>query len=341
VNNYYIAAIWLALAPLVFAVVTVVTLVLLPRTLRFVIARFGHRVSEPEVKFLFVVLLGLGGLATAAGSEALAGEDASIIHRRARLAAGDDGRATPTSRLSSMFPLSFRRFRYALPMLGAATLASVAAAAVAGAATPPTAASVISATKTAVSKVSGVHIVDLSTSDKTTSTVVVDLGKTNGVEQITTGKGHVTITVTAKDAYVQGNSTGMTKIMGLTAAQEKTVGLKAVEMKAGSTPYDSFKASLTTSALASFLPVAKGTTLLPLVSGSGHYVLKWSTKATSTTPAVVSELIISSASDSLPETETVTATTGGGKTTFSKWGETVNPSVPSGSSIVAYAKVFG
>jgi Kef-type K+ transport system membrane component KefB len=31
----------------------------------------GHRVSEPEIKFLFLVLLGLGGLATAAGSEAV------------------------------------------------------------------------------------------------------------------------------------------------------------------------------------------------------------------------------------------------------------------------------
>jgi Kef-type K+ transport system membrane component KefB len=36
-----------------------------------VIAVAGHRISEPEVKFLFVVLLALGGLATAAGSEAV------------------------------------------------------------------------------------------------------------------------------------------------------------------------------------------------------------------------------------------------------------------------------
>ena len=35
------------------------------------IGHFDHRVSEPEVKFLLVVLFGLGGLATAAGSEAV------------------------------------------------------------------------------------------------------------------------------------------------------------------------------------------------------------------------------------------------------------------------------
>jgi Kef-type K+ transport system membrane component KefB len=56
---------------LIFAAVTCATLFGLPRALRYVIARFGHRVSEPEVKFIFVVLLALGGLATAAGSEAV------------------------------------------------------------------------------------------------------------------------------------------------------------------------------------------------------------------------------------------------------------------------------
>ncbi len=56
---------------LVFVAVTVVTLWVLPRATRYVIDRFGHRVSEPEVKFLLVVLFGLGGLATAAGSEAV------------------------------------------------------------------------------------------------------------------------------------------------------------------------------------------------------------------------------------------------------------------------------
>jgi len=56
---------------LVFVLVTTAALVVLPWALRFVIAHVGHRISEPEVKFLFVVLLALGGLATAAGSEAV------------------------------------------------------------------------------------------------------------------------------------------------------------------------------------------------------------------------------------------------------------------------------
>jgi Kef-type K+ transport system membrane component KefB len=56
---------------LVFVLVTALSLAALPRVLRFVITKFGHRVSEPEIKFLFAVLLALGGLATVAGSEAV------------------------------------------------------------------------------------------------------------------------------------------------------------------------------------------------------------------------------------------------------------------------------
>ncbi len=48
-----------------------VTVLLLPRLVRLAITRFGHRVSEPEIKLLLVVLFALGGLATQAGSEAV------------------------------------------------------------------------------------------------------------------------------------------------------------------------------------------------------------------------------------------------------------------------------
>jgi Kef-type K+ transport system membrane component KefB len=59
--------------PLLLAVVaiTAVALVLAPRLLRLLIARVNGRVSEPEVKLVFVLLLGLGGLAQVAGSEAV------------------------------------------------------------------------------------------------------------------------------------------------------------------------------------------------------------------------------------------------------------------------------
>ncbi|HZT09205.1 MAG TPA: cation:proton antiporter [Chloroflexota bacterium] len=88
---------WMAL----FAVVTVLVLLILPRVMRLVSARLGARVSEPEVKFLFLTLFGLGALASAAKSEAVlpaylvglvvAGvfvNDKTLVHRLRSIAFG-------------------------------------------------------------------------------------------------------------------------------------------------------------------------------------------------------------------------------------------------------------
>jgi Kef-type K+ transport system membrane component KefB len=58
---------WLAL----FGGVTAAALWTLPRFAPWFFTRVGHRVSEPETKFIAFILLGLGGLATVAGSEAV------------------------------------------------------------------------------------------------------------------------------------------------------------------------------------------------------------------------------------------------------------------------------
>ncbi|MGH7748000.1 MAG: cation:proton antiporter, partial [Candidatus Dormibacteria bacterium] len=54
-----------------FAIATVLALLILPQSLRFVIRVLGHAMSEPEVKFIFLLLFGLGAMATAAKSEAV------------------------------------------------------------------------------------------------------------------------------------------------------------------------------------------------------------------------------------------------------------------------------
>jgi Kef-type K+ transport system membrane component KefB len=56
---------------LLFAVVTGLMLWLLPRSATWFFARLGSRISEPETKFILLVLFALGALATAAGSEAV------------------------------------------------------------------------------------------------------------------------------------------------------------------------------------------------------------------------------------------------------------------------------
>ncbi len=54
-----------------FVAVLLVSLAFLPRWTRFFVTSLGSRVSEPEIKFLFLMLFLLGGLATTARSEAV------------------------------------------------------------------------------------------------------------------------------------------------------------------------------------------------------------------------------------------------------------------------------
>jgi Kef-type K+ transport system membrane component KefB len=54
-----------------FVVATAIALIGTAPGLRWIMRAYGHRVSEPELKFVFLILLALGGLATAAGSEAV------------------------------------------------------------------------------------------------------------------------------------------------------------------------------------------------------------------------------------------------------------------------------
>ncbi len=55
----------------IFVVVTAVVLVFMPAICRRVFAWWGGRVSEPEIKFIFLVLCGLGALSVTARSEAV------------------------------------------------------------------------------------------------------------------------------------------------------------------------------------------------------------------------------------------------------------------------------
>lgn len=55
----------------VFVVVTAAAMWVMPALTRMLLRTVGGRVSEPEIKFLFLVLFGLGGLASSARSEAV------------------------------------------------------------------------------------------------------------------------------------------------------------------------------------------------------------------------------------------------------------------------------
>jgi hypothetical protein len=223
--------------------------------------------------------------------------------------------------------------------LGTTAALSVAPLVATAATTGPSAASVLKVVHAAMATERGVHIVVRSRSATTRNSVVADLGRTSGSETFTSGTATVSISVTPTYAYLRGNASGLVRLVGLTSSEQKKVGTKSISMKAGTSPYVSFKSNLTVSAFSAFLPTQKDVRLSRGTHGA--YVLTWTTKATSTTTRTTSVLTLSAGSKPLPQRETVSSSSGSGTTYFSRWGESVKSSTPTGSLIPYTAVVKG
>jgi len=191
-----------------------------------------------------------------------------------------------------------------------------------------------------MAKQTGVHLVDSSKSGSSSALAIVDFGTKSGDETLSEGKARLTLKLSPTYAYLSGNTSGLTTIFGLTAAQAKKVGKDWISVKAGTSEYAAFKSGLTISSLAGVLPATKGTTLSTTVTDGVHlYVLKWTTAATSSAPKLSNTMTISAAGATLPVEEITTASSGSSTTKFSRWGEHVAVSAPPVASTISYSKV--
>ncbi len=222
--------------------------------------------------------------------------------------------------------------------LGATVSVSVAPLVAQATTKGPSATSVLKAVRAIMAKERGVHIVVRSKSATTRNSVVADLGLTSGSETFTSGKAKVSILVTPTYAYLRGNASGLMTLVGLTASEQKLVGTKSIAMKAGTSPYVSFRSNLTVGAFTAFLPTQKNVRLTR--GARGAYVLSWTTKATSTTTRTTSVLTMSRGARPLPLREVVSSSSGSGTTYFSKWGESVKRSKPPAGSLIPYTSVI-
>ena len=89
-----------------------------------------------------------------------------------------------------------------------------------------TSGSVLTSTTAAIAQQTGVHVVFRANtgSSATPEKIVADVGVTTGQETVSEGQSHLVVRVTPGYAYVSGDSSGLTTIFGLTAAQAKKVG---------------------------------------------------------------------------------------------------------------------
>ncbi len=224
-----------------------------------------------------------------------------------------------------------------------ATLGLLSATAEAAGAGAPTTSSVLTSAKSAIGKQTSVHLVLTSKSSSTAveEHIKADLEKTSGIETISVGSDTAILKLTPNYAYLSGNSSGLTKLFGLTSAEVNKIHGHWVSFKAGTSQYKDLAASLTVSSVASVLPAAKGTKLHTATPPAKKwYTLKWETAATSSEPALANTLILSAIGATLPVQETSTAP-GGGKETvaLSKWGEHVLVSAPAAGSTIPFSNL--
>jgi hypothetical protein len=202
-----------------------------------------------------------------------------------------------------------------------------------------TSASVIQKSKAAIAKQSSARVQFGATSTSSTASekIVGNLGTAQGMETVTDGKAVLSVRVTPTGAYISGTSSGLTSLFRMTAAQAKKLGKRWEYWKAGTSQYSSLKSDVTVQSLLDFLPKAKGTTVT--ANGSG-YQLKWTSAATSTSPALSNTLQLSAAA--LPVQEVSTDSTGvTATTTVSKWGESVVVHAPPAASTVSSSALKG
>jgi hypothetical protein len=145
------------------------------------------------------------------------------------------------------------------------------------------------------------------------------------------------VRVTPTDAYISGTPTGLTSLFRMTAAQAKKLGKRWEYWKSGTSQYSSLKLDVTVRSLLDFLPKAQGTTA---TANGSEYLLKWTSAATSTSPALSNTLELSGAA--LPIQEVSTDSTGvTATTTVSKWGESVVVHAPPKASTVSSSALKG
>ncbi|MGD0742839.1 MAG: hypothetical protein ABSA31_06070 [Acidimicrobiales bacterium] len=240
-----------------------------------------------------------------------------------------------------------RRVSRLFPVLvfGAGALVSWTALPIPASAATTSPTSLLAASEAAIAKQSAVHVAVMIKSSPTAAVenVTGDWGKTGGTETVSLGKALLVVKAIGGFAYLSGNSSGLTKIFGFTAALAKKIGKHWVSYSSKTSQYGDLAPGLKISSAKGVLPKAKGTKLsTEVVKNTKMFVLKWTVAESASAPELKFSLLIPAVGIALPLEETVSTTTGGKETiTFSKWGEHVVVSAPPADMTVASTKITG
>lgn len=210
------------------------------------------------------------------------------------------------------------------------TSASTRPADVAHSSGPPSAKTLISEMKSAIAKVTDVRltITAKQTSPAESETLVVNSGTSTGDQTSVSGKEKAAVILTKSDAYLSGNSTGLSAFFGLPADDESLVGSKWIVIKSGTSQYKTFTTQITIKGLLGSITPSSSSFGVDYTNygKTSAYGISWTTTNSGTT--LHEMLYLPRSGKELPIAETATTGSVVDKSIFSRWNESFKVTAP-------------
>jgi len=209
----------------------------------------------------------------------------------------------------------------------------------AAASAPATTSSVLRAARAAISRQTGVRVVESLAGGSFSLHLILDLGRKSAEETLWVAGARARFRLTRTWAWGRGNLFAREFLFGLTATQAQKVGNHWVSARAGTSGYVRVKSYFSIPSPVGYLPPANGTTLSTTVADGVHvYVLAWTTAATKSMPKASNTMTFSAAGATLPVELIETTSRGTVTTKYSRWGEHVAVRAPPVASTISYSE---
>lgn len=194
--------------------------------------------------------------------------------------------------------------------------------------------SLVANIRKAVAGARSAHFQIASTVSGTTDGIVGDTGPTSGEQIIRSGSSVARLLVLPGNAYFSGNRAGLEKFFGMPANDVSKVGTKWVSVTSSAPQYTSFRTSVDSSLLMTYLPTTEVVRVVRTVaSGRAEYSLSW--VATTGGRLVHDLLTVDASGPALPIKDVVTAGKDRETTIFTHWGERLTLERPRATIMIA------
>jgi len=203
----------------------------------------------------------------------------------------------------------------------------------------PTPASLISAMNKAIATMHSVHlnISAAQSSPKVNETISQDSGYNSGSQHVSTGNERASVLLTPSNAYLSGNSSGLSAFFALPPDDLPLVGTKWIVIKSGATQYKTFVSTIGYKSLfKNLIPSSKPLSIRATMYHSAKaYAILWQiSSGTSTTKL---SLYLPQIGKELPIAETAVSGTTVEQSVLSQWNKKIVVTAP--TNTVAISKL--